>query len=112
MRDLSSDVCSSDLYADRLTDNYFFAVGGGTAAVAVFGLLLERFFVSRIYNSNILMQLLLFYGWIRILDDLVRILFGAEFQSFGIPATFAVPPVMVAGTPIPSFYIFLISISF
>lgn len=100
------------LYVYRLAGNYFYAVLGGTLAVAIFGVFLERFFISRVYKSDLLMQLLVCYGWILILDDLVRIGFGAEFQSMGMPETFAVAPVMVAGTPIPPFYIFLIAISF
>ncbi len=99
------------LYVYRLTDNYFYAVVGGTAAVALFGVLLERLFISRVYKSDILMQLLVCYGWILVLDDLVKIWFGSEFQSLGMPETFAIPPVMVFDSPIPPFYIFLIAVS-
>lgn len=100
------------LFVYRQTENYFFAVLGGTIVVAIFGVFLERFFISRVYKSDILMQLLVCYGWILILDDLATILFGSEFQSLGMPETFAIPPVWVLGTPVPPFYIFLISISF
>jgi branched-chain amino acid transport system permease protein len=100
------------LFVYRLTENYFFAVLGGAAGVALFGIFLERLFISRIYKSDFLLQLLVCYGWILILDDVVSLWFGNEFQSLGMPETFAVAPVMVAGTPIPPFYIFLISISF
>ncbi|WP_233214415.1 branched-chain amino acid ABC transporter permease [Pollutimonas nitritireducens] len=102
----------ASLYVYRLTDNYFYAVIGGTAAIALFGVLLERLFISRVYKSDILMQLLVCYAWILILDDFVTIVFGAEFQSLGMPETFAVPPVFVFDTPVPPFYIFLITISF
>ncbi|WP_151445390.1 branched-chain amino acid ABC transporter permease [Lacisediminimonas profundi] len=96
----------------RATDSYALAVVGGAAGVALFGVLLERVFFSRLYKSNFLMQLLMCYGWILVLDDLMLLVFGSEFQSMGMPAAFARPPMMVLGAPIPLFYIFLISISF
>lgn len=99
------------LYVYRLTDNYFFAVLGGAAGVALFGAVLERLFISRIYKSDFLLQLLVCYGWILILDDVISLWFGTEFQSLGMPATFAVAPVMIGGTPIPPFYLFLIALS-
>lgn len=99
-------------YIHGLTDSYLLAVLGGSLGVALFGVLLERAFFSRLYQSNFLMQLLMCYGWILVLDDLVQFLFGAEFQSMGLPQVFATPPLVVAGAPIPMFYIFLITISF
>lgn len=99
------------LFVYRQTDNYFFAVIGGAAGVALFGIALERIFISRIYKSDLLMQLLICYGWILILDDVVSLWFGTEFQALGMPATFAVNPVMIGGTPVPPFYLFLIVLS-
>lgn len=96
----------------RATDSYALAVVGGAAGVALFGVLLERVFFSRLYKSNFLMQLLMCYGWILVLDDLMLLVFGSEFQSMGMPAAFARPPMMVLGAPIPLFYIFLIAMSF
>ena len=99
-------------YIYRGTDSYLLAVLGGSVGVALFGLLLERAFFSPLYKSDFMMQLLMCNGWILVLDDLVQILFGAEFQSMGMPAAFARPPLMLAGAPVPVFYVFLITISF
>lgn len=99
-------------YVYRTTDSYLLAVLGGSLGVALFGVFLERVFFSRLYKSNFLMQLLMCYGWMLVLDDLVQIVFGPEFLSMGMPETFAIPPVFVGGAPIPPFYIFLITASF
>jgi branched-chain amino acid transport system permease protein len=99
-------------YVYQKTDSYLLAVLGGTIGVALFGVMLERVFFNRLYRTNFLMQLLMCYGWILVLDDLMKILFGAEFLSLGMPAIFARPPAMVAGAPIPIFYIFLVSVAF
>ena len=94
------------------TDSYLLAVVGGSIGVALFGIMLERVFFSRLYKSNFLMQLLMCYGWILLLDDLMQVVFGSDFLSMGIPENFAVPPVTIAGAPIPMFYIFLIATAF
>ena len=99
-------------YLYRTTDSYILAVVGGSAGVALFGVLLERAFFNPLYKSDFLMQLLMCNGWILVLDDLVQIMFGAEFQSMGMPQMFVRPPVVLAGAPIPMFYLFLISAAF
>src|SRR5512141_819619 len=48
----------------RATDSYALAVLSGSLGVALFGVILERFFFNRLYKSNFLMQLLMCYGWI------------------------------------------------
>ncbi len=47
------------------------------------------------------------YAFILILDDAVKIIWGPEFKSMGMPDTFRMPPVFVAGGVIPVFYLFL-----
>ncbi len=93
------------------TGSYFLAVLGGALGVALFGLIFERFFMSRVYGSNVLMQLLVCYGFILILDDAVKIVWGPEFKSMGLPATFQAPPLFIAGGVVPLFYLFLIAVT-
>ncbi len=99
-------------YVYRTTDSFFLAVLGGSIGVALFGVMLERVFFNRLYKSNFLMQLLMCYGWILVLDDLMKVLFGAEFLSTGMPDMFAKPPMIVGGAPFPVFYIFLVTVAF
>jgi branched-chain amino acid transport system permease protein len=93
------------------TDSYLLAVLAAGLGVGLFGMIFERFFMSRVYGSNVLMQLLVCYGFILILDDAVKIIWGPEFKSMGMPAQFQAPPLLVGGGVIPVFYLFLILVT-
>ncbi len=95
----------------RGTDSFALAIIGGALGVALFALVFERFFMRRVYDTDVLMQLLVCYAFILILDDVVKMVWGPEFQSFGMPEAFRLPPFMVAGGVVPVFYLFLIGIS-
>ena len=66
-----------------LTDSYALAVLSGTLAMALFGVLFERALISRVYGSNVLMQLLVCYAVVLIFDDVVKIVWGPEFHEIG-----------------------------
>jgi len=95
----------------NLSGNYAIAVVGAALGVGAFALVFERVFMSRVYGSDVLLQLLVCYGFILILDDVVKIVWGAEFLAMGMPETFQHPPVMIAGGVLPVFYLFLIGIT-
>ena len=69
-----------------VTDSYTLAVLAGTLAMALFGVLFERALIARVYGSNVLMQLLVCYAVVLIFDDVVKIVWGAEFHAMGMPA--------------------------
>ena len=91
--------------------SYAVAVVGAALGIALFAVVFERLFMSRVYDSDVLMQLLVCYGFILILDDVVKIVWGAEFLAMGMPAAFQRPPVIFAGGVLPVFYLFLIGIT-
>jgi len=93
----------------RVTGSFTLAVMLSALGVAAFGVLFERVFMRRVYGSDVLMQLLVCYAFILILDDVVKIAWGPEFQSLGMPDAFQVPPLMMGGGVVPMFYLFLIS---
>ena len=95
----------------KISDSFTLAVVCAGAGVALFGLVFERLFMSRVYGSNVLMQLLVCYAFILILDDAVKLIWGAEFKSMGMPAAFQRPPILLAGGVVPAFYLFLIAIA-
>jgi branched-chain amino acid transport system permease protein len=95
----------------RLTDSYLLTIIGAGLATALVALIFERFFISRVYRSNVLMQLLVCYGFILIFDDLVKLFWGAEFKSMGMPSAFRVPPYFIAGGVVPPFYLFLVAVT-
>ena len=90
------------------TDSFILAVLAAAIGVALFGLLFERLIISRVYGSQVLMQLLVCYGVILILDDLVKIIWGPEFKSLGMPPAFQKPPLLMGGGVVPVYYLFLI----
>lgn len=91
----------------RMTGNYYVAVLAGAFFAAVIGILFERLAISRVYNENLLMQLLVCYAFVLISDDVVKIIWGAEYLAMGIPDEFRVPPYRFAGGVVPPFYVFL-----
>ena len=99
------------LTVNGLTDSYFLAVLAAAAGVGLFALVFERFFMSKVYGSNVLMQLLVCYAFILILDDAVKIIWGPEFKSMGMATVFQKPPLFIAGGIVPVFYLFLIIVT-
>lgn len=97
------------LSAYRATDSYVLATLAAGLGVGLFGLVFERFFMRRVYQADVLMQLLVCYAFILILDDVVKIIWGAEFQSMGMPAAFQLPPLFIGGGIVPVFYVYLIA---
>ncbi|MSQ59699.1 MAG: branched-chain amino acid ABC transporter permease [Betaproteobacteria bacterium] len=95
----------------NVTGSYTVAVIGAGLGVGLFGLVFERVFMSRVYGEDVLMQLLVCYAFILILDDVVKIVWGPEFKALGMPPAFALPPFVVAGGIVPVFYLFLIAIT-
>jgi branched-chain amino acid transport system permease protein len=95
------------LSAYGATDSFLVATLAGTLGVAVFGLLIERTLFRRIYGADVLMQLLVCYGLILIMDDLVKIIWGGDFLKMDMPDTFRRPPFIIGGGIVPLFYLVL-----
>jgi len=96
----------------QFTGSYTLTILGAGAATAIVGLVFERLFISRVYGQNVLMQLLVCYGFVLIFDDVVKIVWGVEFKSMGMPPAFQLPPLFIAGGVVPPFYLFLIGMAF
>lgn len=99
------------LTVNNLTDSYFLSVLAAALGVGLFALIFERFFMSKVYGGNVLMQLLVCYAFILILDDAVKIIWGPEFKSMGMATAFQRPPLFIAGGIVPVFYLFLIIVT-
>ena len=93
------------------TGHYGIAVIGAGLAMAVFGVLFERLLIARVYGQDVLMQLLVCYAVVLIFDDVVKIVWGADFLAMGMPASFRVPPLFIWGGIVPPFYLLLIGIA-
>ena len=97
------------LTAYRVSDSYVIATLAAGLGVALFSVVFERFFMRKVYGSDVLMQLLVCYAFILILDDAVKLIWGAEFHSMGMPQFFQAPPLILGGGIVPIFYIYLIA---
>ena len=94
-----------------LTESYLLSALIGALGAGFFGILFERFLISKVYGQDILMQLLVCYAFILITDDLVKIIWGSEYLSMGVPDEFRLPPFRIFGGFVPPLYAFLIILS-
>src|SRR5882757_185691 len=97
--------------AYQVTGSFALAMFCGAAGTAILGLVFERVFMSRVYGSDVLMQLLVCYAFVLIFDDVVRLIWGPEFKSMGMPTAFQVPPLFIAGGVVPPYYLLLIGVA-
>jgi branched-subunit amino acid ABC-type transport system permease component len=74
-------------------------------AVGAIGILIETFFVRRIYESEHLYQLLLTFALIMIIDGLVLEIWGGQPRSIFLPR-YLLGPVFIAGKPFPKYSLF------
>jgi branched-chain amino acid transport system permease protein len=95
------------LTAYRFSESYAMAALAAGLGVGLFAWVFERLFMRRVYGSDVLLQLLVCYAFILILDDVVKMVWGAEFQSMGMPKTFQMPPLLLGGGVVPVFYLYL-----
>jgi branched-chain amino acid transport system permease protein len=100
------------LTTTSVTGSYALGVAAGAVGMGLFGILFERLAIARVYGSDVLMQLLVCYAVVLIFDDVVKIVWGADFLAMGMPPAFQVPPLFIAGGVVPPFYLVLIGISF
>lgn len=94
--------------AYALTGNYFIAAIFGAIGAGLLGVFFERFIISRVYGQNVLLQLLVCYAFILIMDDVVKLIWGAEYLAMGIPDEFRIAPLRLFGGFVPPLYVFLI----
>ena len=83
----------------------------GSIGVGVAGVLMEKFFIKRVYDAPHLFQILLMYAFMLIFDDLVRIFAGPTVKEIAMPAFFQKPPIFLLGVPIPFYYLFILAVS-
>src|SRR3954447_22631255 len=97
--------------AYQFTGSFALAMLCGAAGTALLGLIFERVFMSRVYGRDVLMQVLVCYAFVLNFDDVVRMIWGPEFKSMGMPAAFQVAPLFIAGGVVPPYYLLLIGVA-
>ncbi len=86
---------------------FWVAIIGASLAVACMGAVIERVFLRRLYNREVLYQLLFTYAFVLIFSDAVKILWGPEYKSVYRPAMLA-GSVSIMGRNFPSYYILVL----
>jgi len=88
--------------------NFGLAIAGSLAGVALVGWVMERWFLRALYGVDEAYQLLLTFGFVLILDDAVKIVWGGLFRIPPIPA-FLEGSWSVVGRPFPVYNAFIIA---
>src|SRR5574341_2224168 len=85
---------------------FWLALVAAPLGVALVGAVIEFGVLRRIYQAEHVVQLLATYALILIFDDLVHMLWGAEYKSVSIPAIFA-GALSIGGQPFPIYNLFV-----
>lgn len=89
---------------------FLLAVLVAPLVVGAIGAVMEVGFLRPIYGRELLYQLLLTFAFVLIIDDLIRIVYGANFINTGVPS-FLTGTVSVAGRPFPIYQLALIVVA-
>ena len=88
--------------------NFGLAIALSLLCTAVVGFVMERFFLRHLYGVDEAYQLLLTFGFVLILDDAVKMIWGGLFRIPPIPA-FLEGNWRVVGRPFPVYNAFIIA---
>lgn len=88
--------------------SFWSALAVAPLLVAGFALLLERFLIRRLYHRGHLLQSLLTFGFVFIVGDLSRVVWGADVLSVQPPPALA-GSVAILGQPYPVYRLFVIA---
>ncbi len=91
----------------RLIPNYWIAFLAAPIFVAISAGLIEFFFLRPLYKRDHEYQLLLLYGFTLVLDDLVKMVYGAAFKIISQPP-FLQGSVQIVGREFPRYSLFII----
>jgi branched-chain amino acid transport system permease protein len=83
------------------TDNFWLAILIAPLVVAGVGMIIERFLLRHTYRINVNFQLLLTFGLILVIEDLIRLIWGINWMTVQeADALRGVLPIMGGGYPI------------
>ncbi|HEY5678325.1 MAG TPA: branched-chain amino acid ABC transporter permease [Myxococcales bacterium] len=87
--------------------SFWLALVAAPLAVAAVGAVIELGVLRRIYRAEHVVQLLATYALILVIEDLVKMVWGAEYRSVSVPAIFA-GAIQIGGRPFPVYNLFVI----
>ncbi len=99
----------------NFTGNFFVTLALAPIAVGLIGLAMEVVLLRRIYNAPHFLQLLLTYGVVLVIQDVVKYVWGGlgeEFVKSVPPPDFLAHSIDILGHPFPTYYLFTICCGF
>jgi branched-chain amino acid transport system permease protein len=94
---------------ERLGSSFWVSILLASFAVAVFGGIMERFFIRFVYQVEMVYQLILTFAFILILDDAVKMIWGPVYKSPPIPKILD-GSVILLGRYFPIYNLFIIAV--
>jgi branched-chain amino acid transport system permease protein len=91
----------------HIMPSFWWGIVAGPLAVALLGVVIERFLLRRVYGRDISFQLLLTFAILLVLDDAVRIIWGPGYHVVEPPALLAGVFPLFSGT-YPVYRLFLV----
>lgn len=93
-------------------DNFWIALLLAPLTAALVGAAIERFLLRRVYHVHVTFQLLLTFGVILVIKDVVKLIWGVNWRTFSEPDMFS-GSVSILGADYPKFnLIFIALVSF
>lgn len=87
--------------------NFWLSIALALISVGVIGMVMERFFLKRIYHLDLPYQLILTFGFILILDDAVKMLWGGVAKIPPMPSIFE-GAISILGRAFPIYNLFIL----
>ncbi|MDH0686344.1 branched-chain amino acid ABC transporter permease [Achromobacter animicus] len=91
----------------QLTGNFWLALAVGWVPAAAAAVLIERIFIRPMYNTGHLNQVLLTFGFIFVLGDVCRYLWGAEIRNIAPPALLD-GSILIGSAVLPKYRLFVV----
>jgi branched-subunit amino acid ABC-type transport system permease component len=96
-------------FVERMGSSFWLSMLIASLMVAVFGGIMERFFIRFVYQLEVVYQLILTFAFILILDDAVKMIWGPVYKSPPIPS-FLDGSVKVFNRAFPIYNLFIIGV--
>lgn len=90
------------------TESFWLGLILAPIVVGIFGLILEKFLIRRIYGRDAVYQILLTFGVILVMEDLTRVFWGADPLSVPAQGSLLSSGFEFFGGYVPLFYLFII----
>lgn len=90
-------------------ENFWVGLLVATVLVGGLGVVIERLFLKRLYDTDHIYQLLLTFGLALVIEGLIILRYGTGNQRIAVPELFDGAPISIASATIPQYRLFLVA---